>query len=119
VITLALLHPIGHKPLRTWTFDLESIVRIGRSRKNDVVIASAVVSRHHIELWCNSTQWEIVNFGSNGTYVEGKRIDQVPVKDGMVIRLGTSGPQLRLQVDRTQTVKAGTKSQSDIIATQT
>jgi pSer/pThr/pTyr-binding forkhead associated (FHA) protein len=119
VITLALLHPIGHKPLRTWTFDLESIVRIGRSRKNDVVIASAVVSRHHIELWCNATQWEIVNFGSNGTYIEGKRIDQVPVKDGMVIRLGTSGPQLLLQVDRDRRPKAGKNSENDIIATHT
>ncbi len=119
MITLALLHPIGHKPLRTWTFDFESIVRIGRSRKNDVVIASAVVSRHHIELWCNSTQWEIVNFGSNGTYVEGKRIDQVLVKDGMVIRLGTSGPQLLLQVDRAQTALAGKKTRNDIIPSGT
>ncbi|HIK31783.1 MAG TPA: FHA domain-containing protein [Oscillatoriales cyanobacterium M59_W2019_021] len=96
MITLALLHPIEQTPIQTWTFDSEPVVRIGRSRSNDVVISSAIVSRHHVELWRNDKQWEVVSFGANGTFVEGDRVNQVPVVDGMVIHLGNSGPQLRL-----------------------
>lgn len=98
VITLALLHPTKHTPIQTWTFDSEPVVRIGRSRSNDVVIASAIVSRHHVELWRHDTEWEVISFGANGTYIEGDRIHQVPVVDGMIVHLGNSGPQLRLQL---------------------
>jgi pSer/pThr/pTyr-binding forkhead associated (FHA) protein len=98
VITLVLLNPSKQTPIQTWTFNSEPVVRIGRSRSNDVVISSAIVSRHHVELWRNDQQWEVVSFGANGTYVEGDRIHQVPVVDGMIIHLGNSGPQLRLQL---------------------
>jgi pSer/pThr/pTyr-binding forkhead associated (FHA) protein len=119
VITLSLLHPIQHIPLRTWKFDREPVVRIGRSQKNDVVIASAVVSRHHIELWHSDEQWEAISFGSNGTYINGERINQVPIEDGMVIRLGSSGPRLRVQFDRLSEFKSiSRQNTSDIIASQ-
>lgn len=98
MITLALLHPTKQTPIQTWTFDSKPVVRIGRSRSNDVVIASAIVSRHHVELWRNGNQWEVINFGANGTFIEGDRIHQVPVVDGMIVHLGNSGPQLRLQL---------------------
>jgi pSer/pThr/pTyr-binding forkhead associated (FHA) protein len=98
VITLALLHPTKQTPIQTWTFDSQPVVRIGRSRSNDVVIASAIVSRYHVELWRNDNHWEVVSFGANGTFVEGDRIHQVPVVDGMIVHLGNSGPQLRLQL---------------------
>jgi pSer/pThr/pTyr-binding forkhead associated (FHA) protein len=98
VITLALLHPTKQTPIQIWTFDSKPVVRIGRSRSNDVVIASAIVSRHHVELWRNGNQWEVINFGANGTFIEGDRIHQVPVVDGMIVHLGNSGPQLRLQL---------------------
>lgn len=98
MITLVLLHPTKQTPIQTWTFDSKPVVRIGRSRSNDVVISSAVVSRHHVELWQNDTQWEVVSFGANGTFLEGDRIHQVPVVDGMIIHLGNSGPQLLLQL---------------------
>lgn len=96
MITLALLNPTKQTPIQTWTFDSEPVVRIGRSRNNDVVISSAIVSRHHVELWRHDQQWEIVSFGANGTFVEGDRVNQVPVVDGMVMQLGNSGPQLCL-----------------------
>jgi pSer/pThr/pTyr-binding forkhead associated (FHA) protein len=98
VITLALLHPTKQTPIQTWTFDSDPVVRIGRSRSNDVVIASAIVSRHHVELWRHGSEWEVVSFGANGTYIEGDRVHQVPVVDGMIVHLGNSGPQLRLRL---------------------
>ncbi|MEL6471326.1 MAG: FHA domain-containing protein, partial [Cyanobacteria bacterium J06623_4] len=50
VITLSLLHPIDKTPVQSWSFEAEPVVRIGRSVNNDVVLYSAVVSRHHVEL---------------------------------------------------------------------
>ncbi len=101
MITLTLLHPIQSVPVQSWCFESESVVRIGRSNDNDVIIYSAVVSRHHVELWNQAYGWEIINFGANGTYVDDKPIAQVSVADGMTIRLGNSGPKIRIQVGAT------------------
>ncbi|HLO50714.1 MAG TPA: FHA domain-containing protein [Kamptonema sp.] len=98
MITLTLLHPTQSVPVQSWSFESESVVRIGRATDNDVIIYSAVVSRHHVELWNNSSGWEIINFGANGTYVDDKLIAQVSVVDGMIIRLGNSGPKIRIQM---------------------
>ncbi|MFE4106666.1 FHA domain-containing protein [Almyronema epifaneia] len=98
MITLSLLHPLNKNPLQHWTFEKESVVRIGRSTDNDVILYSAVVSRHHVELRRTDKGWEITSLGTNGTYLEGKRITQVPVEDGIVIRLARSGPNIQIRV---------------------
>lgn len=98
VITLTLLHPTQSVPVQSWSFDSESVIRIGRANDNDVIIYSAVVSRHHAELWNNPSGWEIINFGANGTYVDDKPITQGLVVDGMMIRLGSSGPKIRVRI---------------------
>lgn len=98
MISLTLLHPLQSVPVQSWHFEDESVIRIGRSTSNDVVLYSAVVSRHHVEIRRNNSDWEVVNLGANGTYIDGKRIDIVPVVDGMVIRLASSGPQIQIQL---------------------
>ena len=100
VITLSLLHPIDKTPVQSWTFEEEAVVRIGRSVSNDVVLYSAVVSRHHVELRQSADGWEIYNLGTNGTYLAGQRIDSKPVQDGLVIRLARSGPNIQINVVR-------------------
>lgn len=96
-IVLTLLHPGKNVPLQNWTFDTESVIRIGRSTDNDVVLYSAVVSRHHLEIKRNGLRWEVENFGANGTYVNGKPITKLPVEDGIVVRLASSGPQIQIR----------------------
>ena len=98
VITLSLLHPIDKTPVQSWTFEEESVVRIGRSVNNDVVLYSAVVSRHHVELRQTDNGWEIHNTGTNGTFLAGERIESKPVQDGLVIRLARSGPNIQINV---------------------
>ncbi len=105
MITLTLLHPVQLTPVQCWTFEDDSIVRIGRSTDNQVILYSAVVSRHHVELRRTNRNWEIVNLGANGTYLEGKRITQVPVKDGIIIRLARSGPNLQIHLGVTAGLK--------------
>ncbi|HEY9672989.1 MAG TPA: FHA domain-containing protein [Waterburya sp.] len=99
MITLTLLHPLQSVPVQSWTFEPESVIRIGRSTDNEVILYSAVVSRHHVEIRRNGSIWEIVSLGANGTYIDGKRITQMPVVDGMVIRLASSGPKIQIHID--------------------
>jgi pSer/pThr/pTyr-binding forkhead associated (FHA) protein len=66
--------------------------------ENQVVLYSAVVSRHHVELRQSETGWELVSIGANGTYVEGKRITRTPVQNGLVFRLARSGPNLQVNL---------------------
>lgn len=100
IITLSLLHPIDKTPVQSWTFEEEPVVRIGRSVSNDVVLYSAVVSRHHVELRQGEEGWEIYNMGANGTYLAGQRIESQRVQDGLVIRLARSGPNIQINVTR-------------------
>lgn len=99
MITLTLLHPLQSVPVQSWTFEPESVIRIGRSTDNEVILYSAVVSRHHVELRRNGSEWQIVSLGANGTYIDGKRITQIPVEDGMIIRLASSGPKIQIHID--------------------
>jgi len=98
VITLTLLHPIQSIPVQSWTFEQESLIRIGRSTDNHVILYSAVVSRHHVELRQVDDHWELINLGANGTYLDGKRITQVPIADGAVVRLARSGPNIQIHI---------------------
>ncbi|MGL5079850.1 MAG: FHA domain-containing protein [Microcoleaceae cyanobacterium] len=98
MITLILIHPTKPIPVNRWMFESESIVRIGRAKDNDIVIYNSVVSRHHLELWNKDLAWEVVNFGANGTYLQNKPITQTPVLDGMVLRLGRTGPRLLVKL---------------------
>ena len=109
VITLTLLHPLQSVPVQSWPFEAESLIRIGRSTDNEVILYSAVVSRHHVELRRNGSEWEIVSLGANGTYIDGKRITQMPVVDGMIIRLASSGPKIQIHIEG-ETPKAKLKA---------
>ncbi|WP_253188090.1 FHA domain-containing protein [Leptolyngbya sp. 'hensonii'] len=93
-----LLHPTQPIPVQSWTFESESVVRIGRAKENEVVVHSAVVSRLHVELQRQTFGWEVISRGTNGTFVNGERITQTKVLDGMVIRLGTSGPKIQILI---------------------
>lgn len=99
MITLSLLHPLHSTPIQTWIFADEPIIRIGRAPDNQVVLYSAVVSRHHVDVQRIDGSWEIVSLGANGTYLDDERISQVPVVDGVTIRLATSGPKIQIRLE--------------------
>lgn len=120
VITLSLLHPVHKNPVQHWTFEEGAVIRIGRSTENDVILYSAVVSRHHVELRQTNSGWEIINLGTNGTYLEGKRISQVPAEDGTVIRLARSGPNIQINMGKgsSEAVKALLRLRAETAAAQ-
>ena len=110
MITLTLLHPVKSSPVQSWAFESDTVVRIGRAADNQVVLFSAVVSRHHVELRYTepdrmvSGGWELVSLGANGTYIDAQRVIRSPLTDGMVFRLARSGPniQVLIQADNTR-----------------
>ncbi len=99
---LTLLDPEQNTPLQQWSFESESIVRIGRSPENHIVLPNALVSRQHLELQRIksgvSSQWYIVNSGTNGTFVNGMPLSQGWISDGALIQLARGGPLLHFQV---------------------
>lgn len=100
MITLTLLHPLQSVAVQSWEFEDEPIIRIGRATDNEVVLYSAVVSRHHVEIRKSAIDdWEVVNVGSNGTYIDGERVEKTTALDGMIVRLAQSGPKILLKIE--------------------
>lgn len=102
MITLTLLHPIKSIPLQKWDFPSNSVIRVGRAVDNDVVLYSAVVSRYHIKIQAVGNKWALISVGSNGTFINGRKINKVLVKDGMVIRLASSGPKIKITLQEVE-----------------
>ena len=101
MITLTLLHPLKSIPVQKWSFKPNSVIKIGRANDNDVVLYSAVVSRYHLEIKQSGSDWVLVNLGANGTFINGKKVQKVLVEDGLVFRLASSGPQIKIRLDDT------------------
>lgn len=100
MITLTLLHPLQSVAVQSWEFKDEPSIKIGRATDNEVVLYSAVVSRHHVEIrQSGNGEWEVINIGSNGTYIDGERVEQTAALDGMIVRLAKSGPKILLKIE--------------------
>ena len=64
---------------------------VGRSRDCDLVVDDPNVSRRHMELRRGEPGWLAVDLGStNGTKVNGRRIDEVPLEPGDEVAVGVS-----------------------------
>lgn len=114
MITLSLLHPLNRTPIQNWSFDEKDVIRIGRSTDNDVVLYSAVVSRHHLEIHKGVAGWALQSIGTNGTYLDGKRIQHVTAENGLVVRLARSGPNLQITLDQPE--KSSVASIKELLA---
>ena len=113
MITLTLLHPRQSTAIKSWSFDRLDLIRVGRSSDNNVVLFSAVVSRHHLELRRKGGKWELVSLGTNGTYIDGKLINRTKIDNGAIVRLAQSGPKLKIDVGSN---KPKSKSEQQILA---
>jgi serine/threonine-protein kinase len=101
MVTLTLLHPPAHTPLQQWHFQNQSIIRIGRSPDNDVVINDPLVSRYHLELKAINASadsaWKLLNQGTNGTFLNGVLVSRGLLPADALIQLAREGPLLKFQ----------------------
>ncbi len=103
MIRLTLLDPQKNTPLKNWDFQSESIIKVGRSPDNHIVLSDSLVSRYHLELHKISKSqsgniWRLVSQGTNGTFVNGVLMSQGIVSDGSLIQLARGGPIFKFQV---------------------
>lgn len=108
MIRLTLLDRQKNAPIKKWDFQSESIIKVGRSPDNHIVLSDTLVSRYHLELHRVSKSinlWRIVSQGTNGTFVNGILMSQGIVSDGSLIQLARSGPIIKFQIQNTATGK--------------
>lgn len=103
--------------LERWSFPRETIVQIGRSPDNDVVLKDNLVSRYHLELRQitdgDVTTWQLFNQGTNGTFLNGVGVEEALVFDGALIQLAQGGPVLKFQESSLVPTPAGISSACD------
>lgn len=81
-------HPIIDIDGERWLLT-EPVTIIGRGSEADIVVADSGVSRRHLELRITPTGVIATDLGStNGTFVEGHRIDAATLVDGNQIVIG-------------------------------
>lgn len=79
------------------------ITRIGRNPDNDVVVQgplAATVSLQHTEICRQSGTFRVRDLGStNGTYLDGERIEEADLAPGALLQLGQQGPEFVLSTE--------------------
>jgi membrane-bound lytic murein transglycosylase D len=75
--------------------------KVGRSRECDLQIEENSVSRIHLHVRFDGRQWWLKDLESaNGTFMNGVRIQEVPLPDSTEIELGSGGALLSLTVEK-------------------
>jgi pSer/pThr/pTyr-binding forkhead associated (FHA) protein len=66
-----------------------NVKTLGRARRADFIVDAALVSRIHCRLAAGAGEIEAVDLQStNGTYVNGRRVDRGTLKHGDRLRVG-------------------------------
>ncbi|MDX6354874.1 MAG: transport system ATP-binding/permease protein, partial [Streptomyces sp.] len=82
---------------RTWTLEASRSYSLGRDPQAHVVFDDARVSWRHATIRSGDRGWVFEDLGStNGTFVQGQRVQQSEVGPGSAVHLGnaTDGPRL-------------------------
>ncbi len=82
---------------QNFTFAPGTIVRIGRSSENDIVVNEPTVSRRHAQLSWEASGWVWHNSGQAPTFLAGQPVAQFAVGQQVDVNLASpQGPALRL-----------------------
>jgi hypothetical protein len=73
--------------------------RIGRDENCAIQVNHGLVSRDHVEVSVKNGEWWIADlFSSNGTFIDGKKIDHYLISQPVNIELGRNGPLLSFEI---------------------
>lgn len=83
---------IPHGAMAGRTFPLRfTDITIGRALDNEIVLESNDVSRHHLRVEPAGTLLRLIDLGStNGTRVNGRRVQEHLLRDGDLVELGST-----------------------------
>lgn len=90
---------------------------VGRVEDNTFQIAESSVSSHHCEILLKGNDVVVKDLNStNGTFINGERITEAPLKPGQTLRLGQielkldgPAPASKKQLDATMVIPQGVK----------
>ena len=64
---------------------------VGRTSESDICIAAGAISKRHARLFVDQGSLFVEDLGStNGTYVNGKRVQQSPLIDGDLVQFANT-----------------------------
>ena len=76
----------------------------------------STVSRHHARIECKANRFRIIDSSTNGTFVNGKRVANVYLRDGDVISFSEGGPKVsflsKLGISNNELSLPGQRSQN-------
>ncbi|MGA9243549.1 MAG: FHA domain-containing protein [Silvibacterium sp.] len=73
--------------------------KIGRAEECEICIKNEFVSRSHVSVSIENGEWWLSDLNSsNGVYVGDERVPRVQLKEGLIVRLGVRGPEVRFRV---------------------
>ena len=74
--------------------------QIGRGRESEIRIKDDIVSRPHAEIRFEEGRWWAYDLNStNGIFIDGKKVDQVPLANNTRIIIGQFGPVLSFSIE--------------------
>ncbi|MGZ3454825.1 MAG: sigma 54-interacting transcriptional regulator [Polyangiales bacterium] len=69
--------------------EIGAVVRVGKSKNNDLVLPDDTVPRHHLEIARTERGLEVRDLGStNGVKIGGARVEKALVEPGAIVRAG-------------------------------
>lgn len=67
----------------------QDVTVAGRHPEADIFLDDVTVSRRHVQFLRTNSSFQLEDMGSmNGTYVDGVRVDNIPLTDGAEILIG-------------------------------
>jgi len=83
---------------REFRFRHPAQLTVGRRPESDVVVTDPVCSRLHGQVTATPGGWTFTNSSQEGTFLNGRRIEQLPFRESVRLRLGhpVAGPELAL-----------------------
>jgi pSer/pThr/pTyr-binding forkhead associated (FHA) protein len=95
VILVQLVHISGPMKGEIQEFS-ENVIAIGRHPSNHLVFPAdyTSISRKHAEIIREGNQFRVVDHSANGTFINGKRIQEQYLKDGDVLMFADGGPKV-------------------------
>lgn len=100
LIVVQLIHLLGPLKGEIQEFS-EAVILVGRHPDSQVRFPAdlAVVSRKHAEITREGNRFKLVDLSTNGTFVNGKRVKEVFLKNGDVLTFSEAGPKVSFLMD--------------------
>lgn len=97
-VAVHLLDSALGRTMRSWRFEGESLITIGRADDSHVQVSDPYVSRCHAQLRRQDGSWTLISLGRYGVIVQGQPVTELPITADTTFQLGSSGPSLRFEL---------------------